>query len=75
MHFGLRPSEYECAASALAPILDDLPGKVVAIDGYPGVGKSSLGRFLAWRFNISLIETDFFLIKGTRQDNSQASRN
>ena len=64
MQSGLRPAEFDRAASALSPILDDLPGKIVAIDGYPGVGKTSLGRFLAWRFNVSLVETDLFLIEG-----------
>lgn len=64
MQSGLRPLEYDRAASVLTPILYDLPGKIVAIDGYPGVGKTSLGRFLAWRFNVSLIETDLFLVEG-----------
>ena len=36
--------------------------KLVAIDGWPGVGKTTLGRFLSWRFNVSLLETDLFLI-------------
>jgi hypothetical protein len=58
-----RPPEYDHAAISLEPVLRDLPGKIVAIDGYPGVGKTSLGRFLAWRFNVSLIETDLFLIE------------
>jgi hypothetical protein len=64
MESGFRPREYDSAASALVPILDDLPGKIVAIDGYPGVGKTSLGRFLAWRSNVSLVETDLFLTEG-----------
>jgi hypothetical protein len=59
---GYRPASYNVASSALAPILYDLPGRIIAIDGYPGVGKTSLGRFLAWRFNVSLIESDLFLI-------------
>jgi len=63
MQSGIRSLEYDRAASVLTPILHDLPGKIVAIDGYPGVGKTSLGRFLAWRFNVSLIETDLFLIQ------------
>jgi len=57
-----RP-EYAIALNALKPILHDLPFKVVAIDGKPGVGKTTLCRFLAWRFNISLLETDLFLIR------------
>jgi hypothetical protein len=62
MQTGFRPPAYELAVSALSTLLYDLPGKLIAIDGYPGVGKTPLGRFLAWRFNVSLIETDLFLI-------------
>jgi uridine kinase len=39
-----------------------LPGVIVTIDGRFGVGKTTLGRYLAWHFNVSLIETDLFLI-------------
>src|ERR1700693_5009733 len=39
-----------------------LPGVIVTIDGRDGVGKTTLGRFLAWYFNVTLIETDLFLI-------------
>ena len=59
-----RP-EYAEVLRLLQPVLDGLPQVVVAIDGAPGVGKTTLGRFLAWRFNISLIETDLFLIGET----------
>ena len=38
------------------------PGVIVTIDGRFGVGKTTLGRYLAWHFNVSLIETDLFLI-------------
>ena len=60
-------SEYADALGALEPVLYDLPPKVIAIDGAPGVGKTTLGRFLAWRFNVSLIETDLFMIKGLQR--------
>lgn len=53
--------EYITALSALKPVLDDLPPKIIAVDGAPGVGKTTLSRFLAWRFNITLLETDLFL--------------
>lgn len=57
-----RP-EYALALSALKEILFNLPFKIIVIDGRPGVGKTTLGRFLAWRFNISLVETDLFLVQ------------
>ena len=47
--------------AALTPVLANLPAKIIAIGGHPGSGKTSLGRFLAWKFNVSLIETDLFL--------------
>ncbi|WP_025660188.1 hypothetical protein [Rhizobium sp. IBUN] len=54
--------DYAPAVEALTPVLHNLPGKIVAIGGLPGVGKTTLGRYLAYRFNVSLIETDLFLI-------------
>ncbi len=60
----IRPPEYDRAVEALTPTLDGLPGKLIAIDGRDGSGKTTLGRFLAWYFNVSLIETDLFLIEG-----------
>jgi uridine kinase len=39
-----------------------LPGVIVTIDGRDGVGKTTLGRYLAWHFNVTLVETDLFLI-------------
>ncbi len=35
---------------------------IVTIDGRDGVGKTTLGRYLSWHFNVTLIETDLFLI-------------
>ena len=52
--------EYKEVISKLEPVLDDLPGKIIALDGKPGAGKTTLGRYLAWHFNISLVETDLF---------------
>ena len=57
-----RP-EYSSVLAALEPVLYDLPPVIVAIDGRCGVGKTTLGRFLSWRFNISLLETDLFLVR------------
>jgi hypothetical protein len=53
--------EYKAALRALKPILYNLPPVIVVINGRVGSGKTTLGRFLAWRFNITLIETDVFL--------------
>jgi uridine kinase len=47
---------------AVTPIMRGLPGVIVTIDGRDGVGKTTLGRYLAWHFNVTLIETDLFLI-------------
>jgi len=52
---------YDEVVSVLTPVLDGLPPRVVGIDGRDGVGKTTLGRYLAWHFNITLIETDLFL--------------
>lgn len=57
----IRPKEFTRAAHSLLPHLHGLPGKLVAVDGRPGAGKTTLARFLAWYFNVSLIETDLFL--------------
>jgi uridine kinase len=46
----------------LWPQLRGSQGVIVTIDGRDGVGKTTLGRYLAWYFNVSLIETDLFLI-------------
>ncbi|QIK39501.1 hypothetical protein [Pontivivens nitratireducens] len=56
----VRP-EFAKVAKNLAPILYDLPPVVISIDGRPGVGKTTLGRFLAWNFNMTLVESDLFL--------------
>ncbi len=57
-----RP-EYCSVLKALQPVLFGLPPVIVAIDGRAGVGKTTLGRFLSWRFNVSLLESDLFLVK------------
>ena len=46
----------------LTPFMRGSPGVIVTIDGRDGVGKTTLGRYLAWHFNVTLIETDLFLI-------------
>jgi uridine kinase len=53
---------YLKVVEALAPTMRGLPGVIVTIDGRDGVGKTTLGRYLAWHFNVTLIETDLFLI-------------
>jgi uridine kinase len=53
---------YEAVVHALGELMHDLPGVLVTIDGRDGVGKTTLGRYLAWHFNVTLLETDLFLI-------------
>ena len=53
---------YLKVVEALSPVMQGLPGVIVTIDGRDGVGKTTLGRYLAWQFNVTLIETDLFLI-------------
>ena len=53
---------YLQVVDALTPIMRGLSGVIVTIDGRDGVGKTTLGRCLAWHFNVTLIETDLFLI-------------
>lgn len=60
----IRPLVFDEAAQKLAPLLEGLPPKVVAVDGRSGAGKTTLARFLAWYFNSSLIELDLFLTEG-----------
>ncbi len=59
----IKPLEYDLATSALRPVLKGFPGKISAIDGRDGSGKTTLSRYLSYFFNVSLIETDLFLIK------------
>lgn len=53
---------YLQVVEALAPLIRKPRGVIVTIDGRDGVGKTTLGRYLAWHFNVTLIETDLFLI-------------
>jgi adenylate kinase family enzyme len=60
----IRPAQFDELATALETHLHELPPKLIAIDGRCSAGKSSLGRFLAWYFNSTLIELDLFLSEG-----------
>jgi uridine kinase len=53
---------YLQVVTTLTPVLRRSQGLIVTIDGRDGVGKTTLGRYLAWHFSVSLIETDLFLI-------------
>jgi uridine kinase len=53
--------EFQTASDRLKPILSNSAPKIVVIDGRHGVGKTTLGRFLSWRFDVTLIETDTYL--------------
>lgn len=58
----IRSAAFDAVAEQLAPLLENLPRRLVAIDGRMGAGKSTLGRFLSWYFNVTLVETDPFLL-------------
>lgn len=58
----IRPPQFDDLAQWLTPQLKDLPPIIIAIDGRDGDGKTTLGRFLAWYFNVTLIETDLYLL-------------
>lgn len=53
---------YPQIVEVLTPVMRGHPGMIVTIDGREGVGKTTLGRYLSWTFNVTLIETDLFLI-------------
>ncbi len=53
---------YLKVVQALTPVMRRQPGLIITIDGREGVGKTTMGRYLAWHFNVTLIETDLFLI-------------
>jgi hypothetical protein len=55
-----REKEYAAVVEAVAPVLTGFSHKLIAIGGLPLSGKTTLGRYLAWWFNASLIETDLF---------------
>ena len=49
-------------ADALKPFLIRTRPNLVAVSGPCGVGKSTLSRFLAHHFNVSLVELDLFRV-------------
>ena len=55
---------FDLVTEALAQPLAGLPPLVIAITGPYASGKTTLARYLAWYFNISLIETDLFILSG-----------
>ena len=57
--------EYGQVVEVLKSVLYNLPPKIVAINGRDGAGKTTLGRFLSWTFNSTLIETDLFYDSGS----------
>ena len=41
----------------------------IAIDGFDGAGKSPLGRYLSWKLQVPLIETDLLIISHSKPVN------
>jgi hypothetical protein len=58
----ITEDDYRPAVDALNRVLQGRPNLVISIDGRPGSGKSTLAHYLAYRFRLSMIETDLFLI-------------
>ncbi|MFZ6745377.1 hypothetical protein ACO0LC_19305 [Undibacterium sp. JH2W] len=71
----IRPPEFNALIEKLKPALVNRPAIIIAITGQLGHGKTTFGRFLAWYFNTSLIETDFYLVpfEGIDIDTSKIS--
>ncbi|MBW8851310.1 MAG: hypothetical protein JF600_11060 [Xanthomonadales bacterium] len=55
------PHEFTDLAARLAPHLVGLPRTIIAVDGRPGAGKTTVARFLSWYFNVTLLQADLFL--------------
>jgi len=55
--------EYKLLTDTLDEKLNGLPGFIITIDGFYGCGKTSLGRYLAYKYNVTLLETDLFIEK------------
>lgn len=58
--FAQERPEYEAACNATADLYAR-GGGIVAIDGPPGSGKTGLAKYLSWRCDIALIQTDLFV--------------
>ena len=58
--------QYADVVRQLMLVLAGLPPKLIAIDGPMCSGKTTLGRHLAWRFNVTLIEADLFAVPGSK---------
>ncbi|UZJ43816.1 hypothetical protein OOT55_14285 [Marinimicrobium sp. C6131] len=54
--------EYEEVIDAIKKHLYPRRKYLIAIDGYPGTGKSSLSRFLAFKLEMPAIETDLLRV-------------
>lgn len=61
----LYPPDHDNLTQALAQFLPSKARGIVAITGKLGAGKTTLARYFAWHFNVSLLETDWFLCNPT----------
>lgn len=55
------PPQYQQIADSLSEFMLGQQPRIVAITGPMRSGKTTLGRYLAWNFNVSLVETDLLL--------------
>jgi hypothetical protein len=65
------PYSYKHAYEQVAGLIGypvERKSRVVAIDGLPGAGKSSLSSWLAWQFGMPTVHLDLFLVPNERSE-------
>ncbi|MFN7168230.1 MAG: hypothetical protein ACK4NV_14365 [Pannonibacter sp.] len=68
---GIIKPHYFKVVENLEDVLVNRESNLIAIDGRSGVGKTELSRFLSWRFNICLVETDIFFSTRTSKKQTE----